>query len=238
MVDSAINKVRLIPRERALKEVNMSKKNKRPVFAVQYDPRLPSVSNITTKHWRTMVTRNKYLAEVFPKPPLTAFRRQPNIRSYLIRAKLPRGPERYPKRYQKGMKKCNRQNCLACPFINETKEVNINGEIWKIEKNLNCNSYNVVYAIICKKEGCKETYIGETKRLLKFRLSDHRGYIVNDDISKATGQHFNSRGHSLADLSIAAIEQVKKNNIWYRKQREEFHIRRFNTFHKGLHRKI
>ena len=108
----------------------------------------------------------------------------------------------------------------------------------KIYKNLNCNSYNIVYAIICKKEGCKEAYLGETKRLLKFRLADHRGYIVNGDTSTATGQHFTSRGHSLADLSVAAIEQVKKDNIWYRKQREEFHIRRYNTLHKGLNRKL
>lgn len=135
MVESAMNKVRLIPRERALKEVkNKNKKNKRPVFAVQYDPRLPSVSNITTKHWRTMVTRNKYLAEFFQKPPLTAFKRQPNIRSYLIRAKLPTGPKRYPKRVQKGMKKCNRPDCTACPFINETKEITINGENLTINK--------------------------------------------------------------------------------------------------------
>ena len=147
------------------------------------------------------------------KPPLTAFKRQPNIRSYLIRAKLPTGPKRYPKRVQKGMKKCNRPDCTACPFINEAKEITINGENWTINKNLNCNSYNIVYAIICKKEGCKEAYLGETKRLLKFRLADHRGYIVNGDTSTATGQHFTSRGHSLADLSIAAIEQAKKNNI-------------------------
>ena len=30
------------------------------------------------------------LAEVFTRPPLTAYRRQPNIRNYLIRAKLPK----------------------------------------------------------------------------------------------------------------------------------------------------
>ena len=30
-------------------------------------------------------------------------------------------------------------------------------------------------------------YIGESKRQLKDRLADHRGYIVNQDITKATG---------------------------------------------------
>ena len=65
-------------------------------------------------------------------------------------------------------------------------------------------------------------YIGETKRILKFRLADHRGYINNQDESKATGEHFNSPGHSLSDLSIIAL--VKKNDDLYRKEREKYFI--------------
>ena len=53
-------------------------------------------------------------------------------------------------------------------------------------------------------------YIGETKRMLKFRLADHRGYINNPDETQATGKHFNSPGHSLADLSITVLEKLKK----------------------------
>ena len=37
--------------------------------------------------------------------------------------------------------------------------------------------------------------------LRKFCLADHRGYINNQDETQATGKHFNSPGHSLADLS-------------------------------------
>ena len=39
---------------------------------------------------------------------------------------------------------------------------------WRIEKQLDCNSYNLVYAIFCAKENCKLVYIGETKRMLRF----------------------------------------------------------------------
>ena len=49
-----------------------------------------------------MVHKNSYLGEVFTRPPLTAYRMQPNIRNYIIRAKLPkikrtRGYKRYEK---------------------------------------------------------------------------------------------------------------------------------------------
>ena len=136
------------------------------------------------------------------------------------------------------MSKCNRQNCTACPFIQEGKNIKINQTKWTFNKKFNCHTYNLVYAIVCRKAECKEVYIGETKRLLKSRLSEHKGYVTNHDTSTATGRHFNSSGHTLADLSITVIEQVRKNDTLYRTQREEYHIRRFNTLYKGLNRQI
>ena len=236
MVDSALARAKKVPRMAALKKVVKKSQTKRPVFAVTYDPRLPSITNLQTKHWRSMVSRDKYLGDVFPSPPLTAYKRQPNIRSHIIRAAVPKGPGRYPQRNQRSMSKCNSQNCMACPFIKEGKEVKINGVSWKINKQLNCKSFNVVYAIICKKDNCKEAYIGETKQMLKSRLAQHRGYVQNN--IEATGQHFNLPGHSLADLMVTIIEQVRKSDTLYRKEREEYHIRRFNTLYKGINRKI
>ena len=127
-------------------------------------------------------------------------------------------------------------NCTACPYIKKDKTVKINGEEWKINKQYDCNSYNLVYAIFCKKDNCQQVYIGETKRMLKFCLADHRGYVINQITSKATGAHFNLPGHSLADMSITVIEQTKNNNKQYRKERESFFIRKFNTYHKGMNR--
>ena len=72
------------------------------------------------------------------------------------------------------MNKCGK-GCPACPYIKEEKSVKINNKEWKINKPYDCNSYNVVYAVICKKEKCKKAYLGETKRMLKFCLADHCG---------------------------------------------------------------
>ena len=49
--------------------------------------------------------------------------------------------------------------------------------------------------------------IGETKRMLIFRLADHRGYITNVDVTQATGAHVNMPGHSLSDFSATSVEQ-------------------------------
>ena len=56
-------------------------------------------------------------------------------------------------------------------------------------------------------------------------------------LSITTGEHFNLPGHSLADLSVTAIEQAKVNSLLYRKEREEYFIRLFNTFNKGINKK-
>ena len=68
-----------------------------------------------------------------------------------------------------------------------SKGTHHDGAEWNINKHLNCNSYNVIYAIFVLKEKCKQVYIGETKRMLRFRLADHCGYITNGDVTQATG---------------------------------------------------
>ena len=185
------------------------------------------------RHWRSM-TQDSYMKEVFPEPPLTAFKKQANIKDHIIRAKVAPPKTSYPKRYLRGMKKCGK--CTLCPYIKEGRKLKINGAEWNINKQLNCNSYNVIYAIFCLKEKCKQVYIGETKRMLRFRLADHRGYITNGDLTQATGAHFNMPGHSLADFSATIIEQSKKKNSEYRKERKHYFIRKFDTFHKGINR--
>ena len=79
--------------------------------------------------------------------------------------------------------------------------------------------------------------VRETKIMLKFRLADHCGYVRNQTLDKATGEHFSLPGHILSDLTITVIEQSKRNNNLYRKEREEYHINRFNTFYKSLNKK-
>ena len=81
-----------------------------------------------------------------------------------------------------------------------------------------------------------ESYIGETGRLFKFRLAEHRGYIVNKDETQATGLHFNLPGHNLAHMQATILELVNRNSEENRKEREKFYIRKFNTYHRGLNK--
>ena len=106
-----------------------------------------------------------------------------------------------------------------------------------INKHFNCNTENIVYIIECKKQGCKQQYIGQTMHSLRSRFLDHLGYVRREEISKSTGEHFRSKGHSMADMTISVLEQVKEKNTYYRECRESNWIQSFNLKFKGLNRK-
>jgi hypothetical protein len=179
-----------------------------------------------------MVTEDKYLKKCFTQPPITAYRRQNNLRNFLIKSKIAPPPQLHPQREMKGMKNCGKA-CTACPFILTGKNVKIDQQkTWKIDKKFNCESFNIIYLIQCKK--CDQKYIGTTGRQLNHRLADHRGYIFNQVISRATGAHFNLPGHSLAQLQVTILEQTKYNDEEYRKEREKYFIRKFDTYNDGI----
>ena len=98
----------------------------------------------------------------------------------------------------------------------------------------NCQSRNAIYCIECNK--CAKQYIGETGRSLQARFSDHRGYVSNRILKKATGYHFNLPGHSIANIEVTILEKVHSNDSRYREAREKKFIQDYNTKYKGMNR--
>ena len=228
-----IKKARQVKRTEALKKVVKEQKSRRPVFVISYDPRLPSITKIVGRHWRTM-KQDPYLAEVFPLPPLVAYRRPPNIKDHLIRAKVPDPQPSRPKRNINGMKKCN--NCPICPFVKPGQTLKSAQSKFSLEikTSVNCQTKNLIYLINCKK--CPTQYVGETNRTLQDRFSEHLGYIKNKHTNKITGAHFNSAGHRQSDMEVSIIEKIHSISDQYRKQREKMFIARFNTKYRGMNK--
>ena len=168
---------------------------------------------------------------------MTGFRRQKNIREYLIRAKIPNPIAERPKRNLKGMTKCGKQ-CSACPYIKEGRSIKFNQSTWKINRRFNCSNYNIVYLIECNKDNCRQRYIGKSKRSLRNRLADHRGYVVNHHVDTATGGHFTLPGHSVSNMTVTILEQAKINTDSYRKEREKYFINKLNTYYDGLNKQM
>ena len=200
---------------------------------INFDPRLPKVNEIVQKHWRSSKVFDPFFAQVFPKSPIIAYKKPKNLIELLIRAKIP-DQIKVNKREIKGMKKCSKF-CSMCPFVKEAKEISNANFTWQIRQKYNCESENVVYFIECRKDNCKEIYIGETKRKIRLRHSKHRNYISNNE--QATCIHFNLPGHSASDMQILILEQIRKKDDFYRKERESWFIKKFQTHITGMNRK-
>ena len=120
------------------------------------------------------MTQDPYLKQVFPKPPMVAFRRAKNLKDHLIRAKVPPLSQGRPKRILNGMTPCNKPVCETCPYVK--KITAFKGPFSKnqviLNSPMNCLTKNVVYCIQCSK--CQQIYIGQTSRELKERFSEHK----------------------------------------------------------------
>ena len=106
--------------------------------------------------------------------------------------------------------------------------------IGDINRPVNCQSKNILYCITCEK--CSLQYIGESEQTLKDRFSEHKGYVVNRMMKKATGEHFNSKGHKVSDMKISILEKIFSTDPAIRKEREKFFINKMNTKYKGLNK--
>ena len=151
----------------------------------------------------------------------------------MIRSKVPPAVTR-PKRTLPGMKKCGR--CLTCAHVRTgmtTKATATNYAV-DLRTQVDCNTSNIIYCIQCLK--CRQQYIGQSKKSLKDRFYQHRGYVRNKKLEKATGQHFNLPGHSNSDMQVTIVEKVYNHDEFFRKRRESYYIQRFNSKHKGINR--
>ena len=83
----------------------------------------------------------------------------------------------------------------------------------------NCKTTNCIYLLGCKR--CPQQYIGETDRSLKERFLEHKGYVNNHVVSKATGFHFNQKGHTISDMEVTVVEKIFNVDPQFRKQREK-----------------
>ena len=222
VINAAIKKALETDRSDALKKV-VKKQNDRVTCALTFNPKLPSISKVLQKHWKTM-TADKKMLKIFPKPPMVAFRQPPNLKSMLCRAKLP--SDKKQKRILPGMKPCQNP-CNTCPYVLSTSDAKSSQtkEIVKLTGSFNCNTQGIVYLTTCEK--CKTQYIGQTGRKLKERFGEHLYNICQK--KEVTGIHYTSPGHSLWNLKVQVLEKVVPNTPNYRLEREEFWIKKYST---------
>ena len=94
---------------------------------------------------------------------------------------------------------CSTDRCKACPHLcADTSIRGPNGHM-SIKRTFTCQSDYLVYAITC--QSCNLIYVGETSKSLAVCFLEHLADIRHNH-SKPVAQHFNSAGHTIADVKV------------------------------------
>ena len=116
LVTKQIQRVTDIPRRLALQTKDINK-NKRVPFITTFNPSLPHISNIIKRHFHLLLSSNR-CKTVFQQLPVVAFRRSPNLRDLLVKAKLPSNLTHPHPQLPSGSFRCGK-NCATCPYITD-----------------------------------------------------------------------------------------------------------------------
>ena len=111
-----------------------------------YHSAFNGLGNIAKKH-HTLLTGSKEHKEVFPVPPVVAFRRCKNLKDILVRARLTSGREKVHN--NRGSSCCKKSRCQVCKVMSnsDTFKSSTTGKEYKINYSFNCDSSNDVYLI-------------------------------------------------------------------------------------------
>ena len=220
LVKDAVEKVRQIPRSRAL-ETSIKKESHRIPFVITFNPTLPNIPQVISSNLNILRSSQRCL-EAFSPPPRISYRRCKNLRDILVRAK-----HRRQAPLASGAFRCHSNGCKTCPFITEgatSYTFFSTNEQRHIRHHITCSSSNLVYLIQCNK--CNVQYIGETKRHLSDRFGEHSRAIEKaiakqqNDQPTAVADHFTLPGHSMNNIELIPLELITSDRDAIRKARE------------------
>ena len=87
----------------------------------------------------------------------------------------------------------------------------------------------------------KNQYVGETGQTGEERFAEHRNTVVqlcHQGTTVPVGEHFQSPGHTVADMRFTPIEKIFSNNPFVRKIRERKLINELDLIRGGLNKKL
>ena len=225
MVENQSSKALAIPREQLLQYKDKQPMDRTPLV-VTYDPSLVKLRKIA-RELQPLLDNDPYLSQIFPAPPVIAFRQPPNLRRTLVQSKA--------FSVNNGTFPCQKPRCLLCAAVSNDPIMLPSQRLFNPQGHYNCSSANLVYMIRCKK--CATFYIGETCQPLRKRISDHRSTILSQRTQLPVAEHFNSPGHGPSDMKVTVLKG-NLHDITKRRMFEQRLITSFDGFKLGLNKDL
>ena len=188
---------------------NDKRKDQVPLV-VTFHPALNELRGIIRK-LHTMLEASEEHRMAFKEQPLVVFRRAPNLKDNLVRAKLPK----IRTEGVRGCFRCGKARCQVCSYMSEGSgfRCNVSGREYDINSDFNCDSSGVVYLLGCKV--CGKQYVGSTFTSFRARFNNYKSSSRKFSSGVAVTQaelfrHFTEANHHgfLEDVSFQIIDRV------------------------------
>ena len=239
---------RMLALEKKVKNSDDGKEKNCVIAPIDFNPKLPKISETFSKHFRSMLFKKPELRTTFENPPMAALRQPPNLRKMICRSTLStvKRSDKFSRNAQKsapGWKKCGKGSTTSCPYaLPPTTQITglVTGYTVKISDPVNCETKTSVYYWRCQKNNCKDypkcEYIGLTRRSYRIRLGEHKQNVRSTNLDTPSGYHFSQPGHNLSHLAGLVIEKVKSSDPFVLRAREFLHIQKFDSYRNGLNK--
>jgi hypothetical protein len=148
-------------------------------------------------------------------------RQPPNLKHILVNARF------IEHQGNTGSRQCGDKKCKCCNDISTVSMFNFHasGHKFYIKDDLNCNSQNLLYVLIC--HGCEEYYIGQTGCDLRSRCRVHRQGISNNSSIPVDRHIFNCAKGLKKPYSIVPFYKLKTSVKDKRLVQESYFIDKF-----------
>ncbi|XP_078510994.1 uncharacterized protein LOC144770387 [Lissotriton helveticus] len=205
LVTKARKRAWFYPHEELLTQKDQTTQSQdRLVCVTTFSTKSNKIKRIINQHWKLISDDINQLGT-----PLHAFKKAKSVKDFVVRSLLPTPEEptitsmwNLPPTI--GHYRCG--NCKACDSTVQTKEFHF--KEWKLplKSFSNCNTNNIIYAIICP---CKLIYIGQTQQKAKMRILQHMSRIQCEVQGAPLVDHFKSASHSPESLQWVILEKAK-----------------------------
>ena len=190
-------------------------------LVISWHHKFKDIANVLHYHYDRIAKNNPSFKEIFPQPPIIAYRRAKNISDKIIRAN-----HWGKKKKEQTTTKRTRSKIDANMNRSGTIHNQLSGRSANIPIGSATDS-NVIYAAKCKRH--QLLYVGMTGGQLNNRFSGHRSDVTHHPNRCELPRHFKDHGCDFdKDLEVSVLEYVKGGSATRLLQEDKW-IQRLNT---------
>ena len=177
------------------------------ILVSTYNPGFRGIQTLVTKNW-DLLGKSSSTRDIYKTKLIMAWRKPKNLKSILVRAKLPKVRETVTDMGTPA-NPCKTKTCRYCPKLNKTGRITCSAShrSYITKHNVTCKSSNLIYCITCNK--CAIQYVGQTKNRLMDRFQAHFYSIAHNKANTEVGKHFNLPDHTgLDNVEIYVVDFI------------------------------